>query len=158
MCIRSIVIERVIRILIFLLYFLVISGCMYKGEQMETETGDANARVQFDLPSGIIELNVEDLEKIKKALVSYFQAPGKGFRPYLEFQKPLLEEAQKLPCWIDADVAHVGRWILQLRSDKLVLVRPPPRAEIMYLFVATLIEQNSGWQISEFVHERQVAR
>ena len=157
--VRSVVLEIIFGLLVFILCLLSMVGCMYKGEQMETtEASNVGAKVQFDLPSGLVELYVKDLERIKNTLVSYFQVPGKDFQPYLEFQESLLEEAKKLPVWIDNDVAHVGRWVLQLRNNEFVLVRSPQRAEVMYIFVATLTAQDSGWEISKFVHERQISR
>lgn len=113
--------------------------------------------LQFELASGAVMIDVNTLEKMKLAMLSFFNKPETEFPArYLEVRDSLREELKSSAVWISEDVAHIGAWRLENQAGHLVLVRyPPPSKNTMYIFHATLELKNSGWEVFSFEHERE---
>ena len=113
--------------------------------------------IQFELASGAIMVDVNTLEKMKLAMLSFFNKPETEFPArYLEVRDFFREELKSSAVSISENVADVGAWTLENQAGHLTLVRyPPPVKETMYIFHATLEPKNSGWEVVAFEVERE---
>ncbi len=124
---------------------------------MSTRLHEKQDHIQFELTSGTIMVDVKTLEKMKLAMLSFFNKPETEFpAQYLEVRDFFREELKSSAIWISEDIAHIGAWRLENQAGHLVLVRyPPPVKETMYVFHATLEFRNSGWEVIVFEVERE---
>ena len=113
--------------------------------------------VRFDLPSGELIVDAKVLEKMKQAMLSFFEKPDKEFpAQYLELRSTFREELRASAPWISQGLAGVGIWRLQNQGGRLALVRyPPPSRATVYLFHAALRPKNSGWEVVSLEHEKE---
>ncbi len=148
--------------------FVLLSGCVneksifhkngeviFGGQRMQQEELVA----RFKLASGVVELNVLDLEAIRKGVIAYLKAPDKSFHEFLAFREQFLKELEVADCVIGMDgTARIDAWILEQNADAtgLILVRhPTSRTAIMYLFYANLLEVREGeWKVISFAQKR----
>jgi len=111
--------------------------------------------VQFLLTTGTRTVDTEALEKIKLALQAYLDGPAFPAR-YLELRDPMRAELTASVAWIRADKAGIGLWKLEIRNDRLTLVRyPPPTKGPEYLYHAALEQDDAGWRVVSFEVERE---
>jgi len=121
--------------------------------------GEHTSRVfiHVESASGAVKVDIHTLEKMKLAMLSFFNKPDTEFpAQYLDVRNTFREELKSSAVWISEDSAGVGIWRLESQAGHLVLVRyPPPSKNTMYIFHATLEIRNSGWEVISFEHERE---
>ena len=109
------------------------------------------------LASGTLEVDVNTLERMKLAMLSFFKNPEAEFpTQHLEVRNYFRQELERSACWISEDSARIGVWRLENQDGRLVLVRyPPPSNDDMYIFHATLERKDSEWKVISFELERE---
>jgi hypothetical protein len=124
---------------------------------MHTSAQAEREGMRFELASGTLEVDVTTRERMKLALLLFFQQPEAEFpAQYLEVRDSLRQELERAACWISGDSARIGAWRLESQDGRMALVRyPPPRNEDMYIFHATLERKDAEWQVSAFEQERE---
>ncbi len=128
---------------------------IFRGQKMQQEELVA----KFKLASGVVELNVLDLEAIRSGVIAYLRKPDKSFQEFSGFREQFLKELELADCVIGMDgIARIDAWILEQNVDAtdLILVRhPSSRTAIMYLFYANLLEERKGeWKVTSFAQKR----
>lgn len=108
------------------------------GEDMKTKT-------HFKVAGADIEITLEDLRQIRKALDNYFAEAEKAGRPANPSQKALAGS----PSIDDFGVARIGNWLLEARSTRLVLTHRHPWAgkNETYEDMADIEKTKTGWRI-----------
>lgn len=144
------------------LLFVPYSFFMQQPQQVEKQAMDTSSqaergRIRFELASGTLEVDVNTLEKMKLALLSFFKKPEAEFpTQYLEVRDYFRQELERAGCWISGDSARVGAWRLENRDGRLELVRyPPPSDDDAHIFHATLERKDSDWKVISFELERE---
>lgn len=124
---------------------------------MNTSAQAEREGMRFELASGTLEVDVTTLERMKLALLLFFQKPeAECPAHHLEVRDSLRQELARAACWISGDSARIGAWRLENRDGRMALVRyPPPRNEDMYIFHATLERKDAEWKVSAFEQERE---
>ena len=124
---------------------------------MNTSSQAEGEHMRFELASGTLEVDVNTLERMKLAMLSFFKKPEAEFpTQYLEVRDYFRQELERSACWIREGSARIGAWRLENQDGRLVLVRyPPPSNEDMYIFHATLERKNSEWEVIAFELERE---
>ena len=124
---------------------------------MNAQFSSPSDRIQFESTAGAVWVDVAMLEKMKLALLAFFTQPVAKFpAPYREVQDPFARELSTSAVWIRDGIAYIGTWRLESQAGQLVLVRyPPPINGVMYLFHATLVAKDSGWEVAGFEVERE---
>lgn len=124
---------------------------------MDTSSQAERGRMRFELVSGTVEVDVNTLERMKLAMLSFFKKPEAEFpTQYLEVRDSFRQELERSSCWISEDSPRIGAWRLENRDGRLELVRyPPPSNEDMYIFHAILEWKDSEWKVISFEGERE---
>ncbi len=124
---------------------------------MATSSQAEQERMRFELASGTLEVDVNTLERMKLALLSFFKTPEAEFpTQHLEARDSLRQELERAACWISGDSARIGAWRLENQDGRMELVRyPPPSNEDMSIFHATLERKDAEWKVTAFELERE---
>jgi len=145
-------------VIFFALHSLAVNQCKLE-EQAMNMSGEHTNRgfIHFESASGAVKVDIHTLEKMKLAMLSFFNKPDTEFPDqYLDIRNSFREELKSSAVWISEDSAGVGVWRLESQAGHVVLVRyPPPSKNTMYIFHATLELINSGWKVISFEHERE---
>ena len=94
-------------------------------------------------------LKTSDLDQIKAAAIQYFDNSDH------EFRRTFVAELKRGVTRVDSRVARIGIWVVEEREGKLVLLRQPPPAEVMYYFGLHLHKGDDGWSIEGDFVERE---
>jgi hypothetical protein len=147
-----------VMVIFFALNFLAVNQCKLEDQAMKMRREHTSrGYIHFESASGAVKVDIHTLEKLKLAMLSFFNKPDTEFpAQYLDVRNTFREELKSSAVWISEDSAGVGVWKLESQAGHLALVRyPPPSKSTMYIFHATLEHNNSGWEVISFEHERE---
>jgi hypothetical protein len=104
---------------------------------------EARKRVaKFELASGTVEVTSTDLDKIQVSVATHLR------RLDISERDQLATEVERGVPIVDSNgVPRIGAWILENRDGLLALVRQPPRAPVMRLFVVHLNKRDDKWEV-----------
>ncbi len=111
--------------------------------------------IQFNTKSGPVTVDIEALNKMKLALLSFLGGPGFPAR-FTEIRESMQAELKSSAPWVNRAEAGIGLWKLEDREGRLTLIHyPPPSNAPAYLYHATLENADAGWKIVSFEEERE---
>lgn len=101
-----------------------------------------------------IPLTVDDAKAMQTALLTYLTSVDTS---HVEDRDYLIARTTGAPAWIDTDgVVRISAWVLQSRSDRLVLTHRMPageEADVIKAYVATLV-RDDRWHVASIATER----
>lgn len=117
---------------------------------------------KFQLTFGMLEVDIEELQAVRSAVLAYLQEPNNAFEQnYAQFRDQFRSELEQADCIVGMDgVARLDAWILERREDGggLRLVRHSARAAVMYQYYADLVrEHDREWYVVDFGDRRVTA-
>ncbi len=125
-------------------------------DEMSTKNLKEIPKLRFELVSGVLEVDISDLEAIRRTTLDYLGNPGEKFRKYEDLRENFIHELKDVNCVIGPDgIARASGWMLERKSEAtaLMLVRRAPRTDVMIRFYAQLEKDRTGnWKVATFGH------
>jgi len=107
-------------------------------------------RAMLATPAGKVSITAADLEQIRDVAVDLLQTSTNP-----NYGKDWADDLRASDGDIDSTgVARIGRWILESRHERLVLVRHPARSAIMHFVLIDVALQDGRWQATGMGDER----
>ncbi len=121
---------------------------------------DMGTYLVFELNSGSLRIDQNDLEAMKQAMVAFFHVSNRNFpKKYLEVRELFAAELDAAACWLNETSAEIGVWRLENQNGCLVLVRYPEFGPNLdgdrYIFHAKLRQGEVGWEVVAIELERE---